>query len=62
MESESLARCWDGVSLKAALLSTAVISSQRIIQKQNSDFMSGSFRGEPFQNAANKMSVCKRRP
>lgn len=42
MESESLTQCWDGVFLKAALLNTAVISSQRIIQKSDSDFMSGS--------------------
>lgn len=33
MESESLAQCWDRVLLEAALLSTAMISSQGIIQK-----------------------------
>lgn len=33
VENESLAQCWDRVFLQAGLLSTAMISSQRIIQK-----------------------------
>lgn len=59
MEGEAPAQCGDRVFLKAALRSTAMISSQRITQKENSDFMSGSFRGDHSKMLPNKTSFSK---